>query len=133
MQTHGNEHRKKPINFKALLVSSVLWFFSVLHIDVTRALLAFGFLFLSKVKVSPSYLEFVPGCLPSKAEPNHLLDENERWLRQSHSDSGVRRLSVTLPKFCLRVLVGTAGSVLSPFRASLRCSRKERQCGIYVG
>lgn len=75
VQTHGNKHKKKPIHFKALLVSSILCFFSVVHIDVTRALLAFGFLFLNKVKVSHCKFWFVPRCLPSKLEPNHLLDE----------------------------------------------------------
>lgn len=61
VQTHGNEHRKKPINFKALLFSNVLcWlyfcfvfvFSPVVHINVTRALLTSGFLFLNKIKVS---------------------------------------------------------------------------------
>lgn len=31
VQTHGNEHRKKPINFKALPDSSTMFFFCVAY------------------------------------------------------------------------------------------------------
>lgn len=46
VQTHGNEHRKKPINFKALPASSIVSHYSVLHIDMTGT---FSFQFLNKV------------------------------------------------------------------------------------
>lgn len=57
-QTHGNEHRTKTINFKALLVSSItmsfeFFHFSVRHVFVTRVLLGFALLVLMEEKISP--------------------------------------------------------------------------------
>lgn len=86
VQTHGNEHRKKPIIFKALLVSTVLGFFVCLLVlgfwwffflgCILLCLFAFGSLFLNKVKVSPDWLWFVPRacCIKTRTKPFAWLE-----------------------------------------------------------